>query len=171
MDWLGVKEFIKDSIGYIITFIAMFLFVIYVISFGQVIGPSMKNTLDNGDIVLVSKLNYKFKEPKKDDIIAFNFKGTKFLIKRIIAIPGDKVSINDNKVYLNDKILNEPYIIENTNSSDRDFGILEEDEYFVLGDNRGDSLDSRNFGFIKKSDIIGRVIVKLFPFNEIKIIK
>lgn len=171
MDWLGFKEFIKDSIWHIITFVLVFLFVIYVISFSQIIGPSMKDTLNNGDIVLVSKLNYKFTDPKRNDIIAFNMKGLKFAVKRVIGVPNDKVSIKNNKVYINDKLLDEPYIISSTNSSDKDYGILGKDEYFVLGDNREDSADSRRFGFVKKSDIIGKVVIRLYPFNEIKLIK
>lgn len=171
MDWLGVKEFIKDSIYYIITFVLVFLFAIYVISFSQVVGPSMKDTLDNGNIVIISKLNYKFTNPKKNDIVAFDFKGTKFLIKRVIAVPNDKVFIKENKIYVNDELLEEPYVTKDTSSVDKDYGTLKDNEYFVLGDNRDDSLDSRNFGFINKDDIIGRVIIKLYPFNEVKLIK
>jgi len=170
MDWLGVKEFIKDSFIYIILCILVILFVVYVVSFGQVIGPSMNNTLNNGNIILVSKLHSKILTIKRNDIIAFDYSGNKFLIKRVIGIENDIISFKDNKLYINDKLVEEDYIIP-IEIKDKTYDVVPKDSYFVMGDNRGDSLDSRNFGFIKKSDIIGKVIFRIFPFDKIGIVK
>lgn len=169
MNWLGVKEYIKDSIVYIIIFILSLLFVIYVLSFGQISGTSMQNSLYNGDIVVVSKIQYKLISIKRGDIIAFDYKDSKFLVKRIIGLPGERVEIKDNELYIDGKELIEEYI-ESSKMDDKDYFKVPDDSYFVLGDNREDSLDSRNFGFIIKDDIIGKVLFKIFPFNKIGLV-
>lgn len=170
MDWLGVKEFIKDSIGYIVSFMLVLLFVVYILSFGQVIGPSMKETLNNGDIVIVNKLVYKINNIKRNDIVAFNYQGSKFLTKRVIGLPGEKISFKDNKIYIDDKVIEEDYIIP-SELNNKEYGNIPDDSYFLMGDNRLDSLDSRNFGFVTKDAIIGKVIIRVFPFNKMGIVK
>ncbi|HOZ54302.1 MAG TPA: signal peptidase I [Bacilli bacterium] len=171
MDWLDIKEFIKDSIIYIIIFIVVFLIIIYLISFTQVIGSSMENTLSDKDIVLISKIHYKVFDIKRGNIISFKYKDTKYLIKRVIAIPGDKIEFVFGKLYINGNLTKEEYIGSNSVPINHDYGKVPDDKYFVLGDNRNNSLDSRTIGFISKEDIIGKIVIRLFPFNKIKLVK
>lgn len=173
MDWLDIKEFIKDSFVYILIFIVVLLIVIYLVSFTQVIGPSMSNTLNDKDITIVFKANYKIFEVSRGDIISFKYKDTKYLIKRVIGLPGDQIEYIDGKLYINDNLYEEEYIDVNKNKTDFNmlYEIIPDNEYFVLGDNRDNSLDSRKIGFIKKDDIIGKIVFRIFPFNGIKYIK
>lgn len=178
MDWLDIKEFIKDTLGYIILIAIILLIAIYVVGLQQVVGPSMKSTLENSDILILDKITYKFIDVKRNDIISFYSEETKYLIKRVIGLPGDYVEIKNNKLYINNKEINETYLKDDVITND--FSLLElgyekipEDMYFVLGDNRENSKDSRNpnIGLIKKEDIIGKVRFRLWPLNKLKLIK
>ena len=137
-------------------------------------GDSMYSTLEEGDYLIINRMSYKFKEPEHGDIIVFESDlhqedGTnKDLVKRVIGVAGDKVKIKDSKVYVNNKELNEPYIHNEITEGDIDT-VVPENSVFVLGDNREISLDSRyeEVGFINESDILGKVFVRLYPFNKI----
>jgi signal peptidase I len=173
MDWLDFKEFIKDSFVYIATFAVVILILVYIVSLTQVVGPSMDKTLGDGDITVVSKIHYLIFKIKRGDIISFKYDDTKYLIKRIIGLPGDKIEYKEGQLYVNDELSEESYIYDNpdkTNVLTKDFGIVPDDYYFVLGDNRDDSLDSRFIGNVPKEDIIGKIIFRLFPFHRMKII-
>ena len=175
MDWLDFKEFIKDSKVYIMTFMVVILILVYVASLTQVVGPSMKPTLNNGEVLLLNKFIYHFKEPKRNDIIAFSYEDTKYLIKRVIGLPGETVEYNDNVLYINgepyiEKIV-EGMITEDFTLKELGYDTIPKDMYLVLGDNRGDSLDSRNFGLISKKDIIGKPFLRIWPLNKFKVIK
>lgn len=170
MDWLTIKEFIKDSIGYIILFFAILFTVLYVLTFTQVLGPSMEPILKDKDVVVVIKF---FNKVKHNDVVVFEYKNTKNLIKRVVGLPNDVVKIKDGLLYVNDQVVNEEYVLSENNTKilNKDFGKIPEDEYLVLGDNRDDSLDSRTIGFIKRESIVGKVIFKMFPFNRIGLIR
>lgn len=134
----------------------------------QVSGSSMEPTLKDRDIVLLLKVA----DIEAGDICAFSY-NNKTLIKRVIAGPGDYVNMNmEGTVFVNGKELSEPYISSKSlGFSDTDFPIqLEEDQWFVLGDNRASSLDSRNsqIGLINSEQIIGRVILRIWPLSRIK---
>ena len=137
-------------------------------------GDSMYSTLEDGDYLIINRMSYKFGEIKRGDIIVFESDlhqedGTnKDLVKRVIGVAGDKVKIKDSKVYVNEKELNEPYIHNEITEGDIDT-VVPENSVFVLGDNREISLDSRyeEVGFINESDILGKVFVRLYPFNKI----
>ena len=137
-------------------------------------GDSMYSTLEEGDYLIINRMSYKLGDIERGDIIVFESDlqqedGTnKDLVKRVIGIGGDKVKIKDSKVYVNGKKLNEPYIHNEVTSGDVDT-VVPENCVFVLGDNREISLDSRykEVGFINKSDILGKVFVRLYPFNKI----
>lgn len=175
MDFRAIKEFIKDSINYLIVIIVVVLIAIYIVSLQQVIGPSMKPTLKEGDILLLDKVTHKIFDIKRNDIIAFYYADTKFLIKRIIGLPGETIYCTNNIIYIDGNPLDD---INNLNTVTDDFNLqtfgydkIPNNMYFVLGDNRENSEDSREFGLIKKEEIIGKTIIRLWPLSGIKIIK
>ena len=178
MDWLDIKEFIKDMLGYIILIAIILLVAIYVVGLQQIVGPSMSNTLENGDIIILDKITYNFIDVKRNDIISFYSEETKYLIKRVIGLPGDYVEIKNNELYINNQKISENYLAENTITNDFSlselgYDTIPEDKYFVLGDNRSNSKDSRNpeIGLVEKEDIIGKVRFIFWPINKMKIIK
>lgn len=137
----------------------------------QISGSSMSPTLHEGEIVI----SFKTKKFDCGDVIAF-YHGNKILVKRVIAQSGDWVNITDNgNVYIDEKLLNEPYIdIKKIGNTDIEFPYqVPEGTYFVLGDDREMSIDSRNttIGTITKENIIGKVIFKVWPINHVGIVK
>ncbi len=178
MDWLGIKEFFKDTFKYLFIIVFVLFLVIYIITLQQVVGPSMSPTLNSGDVVFLDKISYRFIDIKRNDIVALYYADSKYLIKRIVGMPGDKIEFKDNQLYVNDEIVSEDYLADDTITNDfklSDIGYttIPEDMYLVLGDNREDSLDSRDekVGLIPKKNILGKVRIKIWPLNEIKIVK
>ena len=177
MDWLEVKEFIKDMFKYALLVIFILFLIIYVVNLTQVIGPSMSPNLNNGDIVMLDKVTYKFKNIKRGDVVSFNYADTKYLIKRVIGLPGEFVEIKDNVIYIDGMILEERYLsdveYEDFSLSLLGYDKIPEGYYFVMGDNRNNSMDSRDskVGLIKKEDIIGKIRFRIWPINKLKIIK
>ncbi len=152
---------------------AVYLIVQYVGERTTVSGESMYPSLSDGDSLIVDKISYRFIDPDRYDVVVFPFQyqeGT-FYIKRIIGLPGETVQIMDGKIYINGKELNDPYGSEDI----RNPGLasnpitLGQDEYFVLGDNRNNSADSRepSVGMISREDIIGRAIFRIWPVESI----
>ncbi len=175
MDWLEIKEFLKDSAKYILTIIAVLFIVVYVVSVQQIMGPSMQPTLNNGDIVLLNKFQYRLFDVKRNQIIALNYKDTKYMVKRVIGLPGEKIEFKDNTLYINDKPYTEPFIkdVKTDDFTLKDIGydVIPKDMYLVLGDNRENSMDGRDYGLISKKDIIGKASIRIWPLNRIKIIR
>ena len=172
MDWLSVREFILDAVKLIIVIVVILLLMVYVVSVTQVVGNSMSSTLGNGDVLVLNKFKYHFTDIKRGDIISFEYDDTKYLIKRVIGLPGDIVSILDNTLYINGEVYVENYLDEGLEYDDFELNSLgyetiPEDMYFVLGDNREDSLDSREIGLISKDDIIGKVSLRIWPLNKL----
>ncbi len=175
MDFRGIIEFIKDTAKYIILIIVVLFIAIYIISLQQIIGPSMSPNLKNGDVVLLNKAKYYFFDVKRNDVISFKYKDTKYLVKRVIGLPGETISYKNNILYIDGKAYSES-ISENTVTNDfdlKDLGYdrIPDDMYLVLGDNRVDSLDSRDFGLVKKEDIIGEAFLRIWPITGFKVIK
>ena len=173
MDLRNITEFIKDASKYIIVIIFVLLFFIFVIGLQQVIGPSMNPTLNEGDIIITNKFIYRFKSIERNDVVVIS-QDEKYMIKRIVGLPGEKVEYQNNDVLINGKAYKETF----TNSETEDFTIqdlgydvIPEDMYLVLGDNRENSLDSRTFGLICKNQIIGKAWIKIWPISKMKIIK
>ncbi len=174
MDWLEIKEFFKDTAKVLIFIIIILFTVVYVVSITQVVGSSMYPTLKDGELLILNKAKYRFSDVQRGDIISLKYADTKYLIKRVIGMPGDSLYIKDNAVYINNKKYQEPYLSENLKYDDfdlKDYGYekIPENMYFVLGDNRENSKDSREIGFVKKSDIIGKVSIRFWPLNKMKL--
>lgn len=163
---------IIESVGVALSiFVVIYLFLVQP---HQVKGASMDPTFHDGEYILTDKISYRFKEPQRGDIIVFKApRNPDFdYIKRIIAIPGDTISISNGNIYLNSKKLNEDYIKSETIILPGQFIkegqeiTLKSDEYFVLGDNRSHSSDSRQWGTVPKKDIIGRVFFRYWPLTK-----
>ena len=154
---------LKELLPYIIIIVVVVLIRSFIITFVTVNGPSMETTLYGNDIMLLNKINKN--NIKFYDIVVFS-KGKDKLIKRAIGLPGDKVKCVSGVVYVNNEEIDDHYAHGKTN----DFGevILQNDEYFLMGDNRENSLDSRSFGPVKKDHIIGTTDLIIFPFNHFK---
>lgn len=154
-----------------------FLIITFVGQRTHVSGESMENTLDDGDQLIVDKLTYRFHDPERFDIIVFPFryKDNTYYIKRIIGLPGETVQIADGEIYINGEVLEESYGREVM----QDAGLaaepitLGDDEYFVLGDNRNYSSDSRDpsVALIHRKEIIGRAWLRIWPLESFGILK
>lgn len=147
--------------------ILIFLAVHFTVQNYQISGPSMQNTLHSGQFVLVNKLAYLFHQPERGDIIVFDEPDlpSRDLIKRIIGLPGDKIQLDGSNVWVNGQELNEPYITQKYNPGAQT-QVVPPNQYFVLGDNRPVSEDSRYFGFVPKDYIIGKAILVYWPLNQ-----
>ena len=174
-----LKEVLSTGIYLLIVLLLTYLVIMYVGQRTEVSGSSMEPTLTDGDNLIVDKISYRFNEPKRFDIIVFPFQYQEntYYIKRIIGLPGETVQIDeDGVIYINGEVLYESYGREVIDSDK--IGIAEEpiilgpDEYFVLGDNRNHSSDSRipEVGNIKKDQIIGRAWLRIWPFDNFGII-
>ncbi len=181
------KSTLKEIVSIIIISLAIVLPIRYFIAQPFLVsGASMDNTFQNGNYLIVDELTYRFQEPKRGDVIVFKVpesgleaqhvdtKKTVYYIKRIIGLPGETVEINGDEVKISDgvsstgKILNEPYAFFDENNGSYFKGIKEKvvlkpDEYFVMGDNRHNSSDSRIWGTLPKENIKGRAILRLLP--------
>ena len=175
MDLLDIKELIKDILKYAVLIIVILFVVTYLFSLQQVMGSSMEPNLNNNDILLLNKVKYRFQDIKRGDVVALKFKDTNYLVKRVIGIPGDRVEFVDNTLYLNGKKQDEPYLddvtTEDFSLKDLGYDVIPEDMYFVLGDNRENSSDSRELGLVAREDILGKTMLRIWPLNGIKIIK
>lgn len=171
------REIIGTAI-YLLGVIAVTLLCVqYVGQRTYVNGDSMNATLEDGDNLMVDKLSYRFKDPERYDIIVFpyQYQEKTYYIKRIIGMPGETVQIIDGMIYVDGEILAETYGTEVMKYA----GVagepitLGEDEYFVLGDNRNNSSDSRDpsVGNIKEDQIVGKAFIRIWPFNKFGILK
>lgn len=155
-----------------------FLLVTFVIQRTTVVGSSMENTLHDGDNLMIDKISYRLHDPERFDIIVFPPKMDEdtLYIKRVIGLPGEKIRIDEyGIIYINEVILPENYgreVIQNPGVAFNTI-TLADDEYFVLGDNRNNSADSRleNVGMVTRKEIVGKAWVRIYPFNKIGILK
>lgn len=140
-------------------------------------GMSMYPTLEDGDNLIADKISYRFTDPKRFDIIVFPYKQEEhtYFIKRIIGLPGETVQVEDGTIYIDGQELDEDYGKETIldGGEAREPVTLGEDEYFVMGDNRNNSKDSRDpsVGLIHRKDIVGRAWARIWPFSRFGILK
>ena len=162
------KKILKEIYPYIIIIVCVVLFRTFIATPVRVDGSSMDHTLHNNDILILNKLDKSF---DRFDVVVINVNGSK-LVKRIIGLPGENIEYKNNTLYINGKKIKDA-----SKRRTLDFSLEElydikkipSNYYFVMGDNRGNSLDSRDYrvGLINKKDIIGTTKFRLFPFNKI----
>ena len=168
-----LKEILSTILYLLVVFALTFLFITFIAQRTEVSGQSMEPTLHDGDSLLVDKVTYRFSDPKRYDIVIFPYQygNRQYFIKRVIGLPGETVRVDtDGKIYINDVELVETYGAEVILDPGRAIdGIkLGPDEYFVMGDNRNHSMDSRDIsvGSIKKKDLLGKAFIRIYPFSS-----
>jgi len=170
------KNILKEFIGYLVVVVAAVAFSltvrIFVFEPYIVPTPSMEPVLLVEDKVIVNKLAYRFGEVERGDLVVFHspVEQGKELVKRAIGLPGDEVTLTtEGNIYINGTLLDEEYIAQDAGIVyENKTLILSSDEFFVMGDNRNNSLDSRYFGPIKEKDIFGKLVFIYWPPQRIK---
>ncbi len=170
------STFLKEAFTFSVIALAIVLPIrLFIAQPFVVSGSSMDPTFHDGQYLIVDEATYHFKDPQRGDVIIFRYpKDTsKYFIKRIIGLPGEKVHVGEDSVVITDKngsetTLNEPYIVNHGNGNDDDI-MLPAGQYFVMGDNRPASSDSRYWGTVPKEDLIGRALLRLLPPTKISL--
>ena len=164
-----------DILEVVVFAVAIFLFVyLLILQPHKIKGASMHPNYPDGEYLLTDKVSYRLGEPKRGDVIVFKAptgNGDEF-IKRIMALPGEQVSVQNGRIYINGKLLEENYLDDSVYTSAGAYPeegttiTVPEGEYFVLGDNRPHSSDSRAWGFIAKKKITGRAWLIYWPLKN-----
>ena len=170
---MNINNILRHVVSYVLV-IGIALFIkFFIFSPIKVNGTSMEPNLKDGDIMILNEISYYLNGVNRFDIVVINHDGEK-IIKRIIGLPGEKVEYKDNKLYINDEEFVENFKHEDTNDfslSDIGIDVIPKNSYFVLGDNRGNSKDSRSIGVINKGQIAGKANLIIFPFDRIYSVK
>ncbi len=168
-------SFLETVIVALVITVVLYLFVM---TPHEVVGNSMHPTYKNGEYLMANKISYKLHKPERGDVIIFKYSDTQDFIKRIIGLPGDTVMLKDGNIYINGVMLNESdYLSESIYTNGQDYLkegqsiTVPEGEYFVCGDNRNHSSDSRAFGPIKLENIKGKAWIVYFPFSQFRLVK
>jgi signal peptidase I len=143
-------------------------------------GPSMEPNFYTGERLIVNKVLYSFRKPQRGEVIVFHATKEKDYIKRVIALPGETIRVDGDKVYVNNQLLDEPYLkeaLDKAKKEGRPYNVrnfaektVPEGTIFVMGDNRSNSADSRDIGFIKYEQVVGRADLIFWPFNKIGLV-
>ena len=161
------KKIIKENYSYILIIVVILLIRTYIVTPIRVNGTSMYPTLKQNEIMILNKIGLKSGIDRFDIVVVKTDNNR--IIKRVIGLPGESVMYADGKLYINGKYVEDSYSLSET--KDFDNMVLKEDEYFVLGDNRAASKDSRMIGPVKKEQILGKTRLVIFPFNKIRMEK
>lgn len=165
------KEKKDTTVEYFIYVFLIFLIIFvrtFIVTPVRVNGSSMYSTLKNGEIMLLNKITYRFNDIKRFDIVVVNTPDDK-IIKRVIGLPGETLKFENNVLYIDGQEVKEPFLNEETSDFDlKDLGYdkIPRDCYFVMGDNRDNSKDSRMIGPVKKNQITGKANLVIFPFKD-----
>lgn len=173
-----LKEILSTSLYLLVVLLITYMIVHYVGQRTEVLGSSMESTLSDGDNLIVDKITYRFSDPERYDIIVFpyQYENETYYIKRIIGMPGETVRIDqDGVIYINGEVLKEYYgleVIEDPGLAASEIE-LGQNEYFVMGDNRNNSTDSRDpsVGNIHKDDILGRAWLRIWPLYKFEMLE
>jgi signal peptidase I len=175
-----IGEFFLDILEVVVFAVAIFLFIyLLIMQPHKIKGASMEPNYPDGWFLLTDKFTYRFNDPQRGDVIVFEAPGqiNDEYIKRIVALPGERVSINENKIFVNGELLNETYLPSDVTNSAGSFlsegeeVLIPTDNYFVLGDNRPFSSDSRAWGTVTKEMITGRAWIIYWPINSLGLVE
>lgn len=156
------KNYVKEILPYFIIIVVVVFIKVFIVSPIRVNGASMNPTLNNKDIMLLDEISYRFNDIQRFDIVVVK-KDSEYLIKRVIGLPGEEISYQDDKLYINGKYLKEDYKRKETMDFTTKLG---KDEYFIMGDNRVNSTDSRILGPVTRDEIMGKTSLTLLPFSR-----
>jgi signal peptidase I len=168
-----MKNIIKTIVEYLLIIAIVVVIRVFVVTPIQVNGESMETTLYNNDIMILNILGYHTSGVKRFDIVVVKHQG-EHLIKRVVGLPGETVEYRHDILYINDVLTNDVVSISTSDFSTFDIledGVIPPNKYFVLGDNRGNSSDSRVIGLIDEKDILGKTNLIIFPFKRFGIVK
>ena len=169
---INSREILETVLYIAVVIVAAWFILHFVVQRTEVSGSSMLPSLHTGESIMIDKISYRFQDPERFDIIVFNYQYRKdtHYIKRIIGLPGETVLIKDGTIFINGEPLAENYGLETINNPGRASEpiVLGEDEYFVLGDNRNGSSDSRSadVGNIDRKQIVGRAWLRIWPLDS-----
>src|SRR5947209_1496589 len=171
-NYLKRSHLAREIVETIALTLIIFLVIRFAIQSYRVEGVSMQPGLQSDEYVLVNKISYLFHAPEHGDVIVFHYPldTTKDFIKRVIGLPGDTITLDSTTVTVDGVALNEPYISERANPLGKKDIKVPPDEYFVMGDNRPASDDSRDWGFVPKYDLVGKAVFVYWPFNKWELI-
>ena len=154
----------REILSYLLIIVVVLLIKQFIVTPIRVNGSSMDTTLKDKDIMILDKISYRFSNIKRFDIVVIKL-DNEYLIKRVVGLPGEIVEYKDNKLYINKKEIKENFTHQKTDDYSLDKKIPN-GYYFVVGDNRTVSMDSRMIGLIKEEDILGKTSLVIFPFNR-----
>ena len=156
-------QFLREYVPYVVLLIIILIFKHYFYSPVYVNGESMMSTLHDGDVMILDIIGSRNASFKRFDIVVVD-NGQELIIKRVIGLPGEKVEYRNHQLYINGKAIEDPYGSSRTEDFDV---VVPKGEYFVMGDNRKNSMDSRYFGSFPKKKILGKTRFVIFPFGRI----
>ena len=164
-----MKDKVKVLLPYIIIILVVLFIKAFIVTPIKVNGESMYPTLEEGDIMILNKTAYYFNKPKRFDIVVVDMPD-EYLIKRVIGLPGEHIEYKDNTLYVDGKKAVENFkhgVTDDFNIEELNSTTVPENSYLVMGDNRGNSLDSRELGFIREDQLLGKTSLIILPFNRI----
>ena len=172
----STAENIIESVRFVLTVVVLWLIIrIFIMQPFLVDGASMSPNFETGHYLIVDKISYRFTDPERGEVIVFKFpfEDNKYFVKRIIGVPGDTVEILQGKTKITDKngveiSFSENFVTYTNTVLDKKIK-LRDGEYFVMGDNRAQSYDSRSWGPLEKKYINGHVLLRLYPFSQINV--
>jgi signal peptidase I len=171
--WEWVKALLV-ALGLVLV-IRWFLFAPFIVE-----GPSMEPNFHTGERLIVNKIIYSIRAAEHGEVVVFHATKEKDYIKRVIALPGETVKVDEDKVYVNGQLIEEPYLKEAVDEAEKkgvSYNVrnyaehtVPEGTIFVMGDNRSNSYDSRDIGFIQYDQIVGRADIVFWPINDLQLV-